>query len=94
MSHTTAEPSIMPYNNPSLIKFVSWLVLGGSLNSISDSLSQIRPNQRERAETEEKGYLNSFLALSVSPIASHRQKNFNSRRKMQLKCLGRKETEG
>ena len=77
----------MHYKNPFLIKFVSWLVFRWIIEPNSDSLSQIRPNQRERAEMEEKGYLNSFLALSVSPIASHR-------RKMQLKCLGRKETEG
>ena len=40
MSHTTTEPSDMHYNNPSLIKFVSWLVLGGLLNPNVKTLTQ------------------------------------------------------
>ena len=76
----------MHYNNPSLIKFVSWLVFRWIIEPNSDSLSQIRPNQREREEMEEKCYLNSF---STSPHLAETSPPPENGRKSATKVAGR-----
>ena len=62
MSHTTTEPSNMHYKNPSLIKFVSWLVFRWIIEPQFGFTLKLAQKHNEPGVERKKGFTFSMIS--------------------------------